>query len=197
MYSRELTRNEWWEREKVQRVGVTCNKLAVTIKRPYRRWGLSISITSSSICFVGRAPNTSYCVCMCKTYSKENISIHDEYIWLFVWVCIIVVFAWERCVYLSQPRSKLWWPESSQSQSGLCWFCTAFFHDGLFLVDGEQIWTLCLWFCDFWACSLSKHEWKKRMWGQTGCYTCACFSSRVYKKMTGFVIMTVHGEAPW
>ncbi len=156
-----------------------------------------MSPPAAVLCFAGRAPNTIIlCVCVCVTYSKENISVHDEYMWLFVcirectWLCLCV-----KGVSISASLTLTTWEHSVSIRPVLILRCIL--PRGLFLVDREQIWTLCLWFCDFWVCSLSKHEWKKRMWGQTGCYTRACFSSRVYKKMTGFVIMTVHGEAPW
>lgn len=165
-----------------------------------KSWELCISLTSSSsLCFLLAGLQTlSYCVYVCGWHTVKKISAFMMSMYDCLCACVLVSVLERVCVCVSQPASLqalTTWEHSVSIRPVLILRCIL--PRGLFLVDREQIWTLCLWFCDFWACSLSKHEWKKRMWGQTGCYTRACFSSRVYKKMTGFVIMTVHGEAPW
>lgn len=139
------------------------------------QWAHSSVLVSlaAEVNFPGRAPTTiTTCVstrmCKCKKLRKQ---CSNEYRCVFpVEGAIIWAVLWALLTRKLSVSIRL-----------VLIFCVVLPQD-LFLVDREQIWTLCLWFCEFWACSLSKHEWEKRMWGQAGCYTRACFSSRVYKK---------------
>lgn len=80
MYSRKLTGNEGRERGRM-----ICKKLVVTIKDLTA--GLQQELRAQHQChqqqqsmfFAGRAPNTII-LCVCVTYSKENISVHDEHV---------------------------------------------------------------------------------------------------------------------
>lgn len=175
--------------------------LAVTIKRSYWRsesWASLSCFPRQYDCLGKVFFQDNHTVSVCKKYNKEKkIFLMSMYDCLLVLYCLhwkVCPSMCERCEYLSQ-QVPMTWDYSVSIRPVLILHCILPW--GLFLVDREQIWNLCLWFCDFWSCSLSKHEQKKGCGAKQAVRLMLVLAPESKKKVTGLVIMSVHGEAAW
>lgn len=124
--------------------------------------------------------------CLRKTCTKNNNDYNNkqtESSWglkndLWVLVVCLTVSACERCC-ISATDLDLDYDDlqTDHFQSGSCCVLP---HWLIFQFSLVLAW-------DFWACFLSKHEWKKKMGSQMGCNTRAAFSSWVYKNICKIV----------